>query len=84
MRAYSVKLTEAFPNIQKKSLARKFLVIALVILEYDGKNTAFHSGAWDMHVIRKFSPRLPAHRTCHTVLWEGFGSFITGSHCRVL
>lgn len=36
-------------------------MIALFILEYDDTNTAFHSSAWDRHVIRKFFARLPAH-----------------------
>lgn len=59
-------------------------MISLFVPEYDDTNSAFQSNVWDMHVIREFFPRLQAHCMCHTVVWKGFGSFTTGSHCRVL
>jgi len=55
------KTDRSFAKHSEKSVAREFLGIALFIPEYNDTNTAFHSSARDMHVIRKFFLRLPAH-----------------------
>lgn len=78
------KTNRSFPKLSKKSMARESLVIALFVLEYGDTNTAFHSSAWDRHVIREVLRRLPAHCMCPTVVWKGFGSFDTAGFCKAV